>query len=159
MSKALKLGTTAFSAILAILGIVFTVLAIPEDIEAAVDNKILPPFESLMANLALIDSYALVAFCALFAIGAGIYALITNFKKNSKVLIGIFGLLALVGIGWVLANGSIPAEGTTMGDKWRELEVTEGISRFAGMASYLSYFFLGIAIFSIIYFEVKNVFK
>lgn len=156
MSKILKIGNGALTAILAVLGIVFTVLAIPSDFKR---GDIFPDFNSRMADFAISDSYILIGLCTLVAIGAGIYMLATNIKKYYIVPVSIIVLLAIVGVCWAISSGSLPAESTQMGKKWLQLGVTEGISKFAGMAGYLSYFFIGISVAAIIFFEVRNLFK
>jgi len=156
MSKILKIGNGALTAILAVLGIVFTVLAIPASFER---GDIFPDFNSKMADFAISDSYILIGLCTLVAIGAFLVMLFTNFKKNYMVLVWIIVLLVIVGICWSIASGSLPAESTQMGKKWLKLGVTEGTSKFAGMAGFLSYFFIGTSIAAIIFFEVRNLFK
>ncbi len=156
MSKVLKIGNGALTAILAVLGIVFTVLAIPANFER---GDLFPDFNSKMADFAISDSYILIGLCTLVAIGAFLVMLITNFKKNYMVLVWIGVLLAICGICWSVASGSLPEESTRMGKKWLELNVTEGESKFAGMAGFLSYFFIGISVVAIIFFEVRNLFK
>jgi len=146
MSKILKIGNSALAALLAVLGIIFTIIAIGDP-------------NSFLGGLAFRVAYVLIALCTIVAVGAFIILLVTNFKKYYMVLVWIALMAIIVGVCWAAASGSLPAESTQMGKKWLQLGVTEGMSKFAGMAGFISYFFAGAAIFAIIFFEVRNLFK
>jgi len=103
MSKILKIGNSALAALLAVLGIIFTIIAIGDP-------------NSFLGGLAFRVAYVLIALCTIVAVGAFIILLVTNFKKYYMVLVWI----ALMAI---------------------------------------TYFFAGAAIFAIIFFEVRNLFK
>lgn len=141
MSKRLKTGITALSAILAIAGIIFTLLAVRDHL-------------SINTDIALIISYILAGLCALGAVGAGILAVATDFKKNIKVIYSIIGVAVVFLIGYILASDVVLPSWSNVG-----FEVDEGVSKFSGMGVITSYIFAGLAVFTIIFFEIKNAFK
>ena len=141
MSKGLKTGITALSAILAVAGIIFTLLAVRDHL-------------SINTDIALIISYVLAGLCALGAVGAGILAVFTNLKKNMKVIYSILAVAAVFLVGYIMASDVVLPSWSNVG-----FDVDEGVSRSSGMGIIASYVFAGIAVGSIIFFEIKNVFK
>ena len=153
MSNKLKTGVTGLAALLGILGIIFTLMAV-RDHGVAVEQfgKDVKDYDSWSTNFALTISYILMGLCALMAIGAGVYSTATNFGNNKKVLYALVGVAVIFIIGYVLASGTIDP-------KWAGMEINENISKLSGMGVIASYVFAGLAVFSIAFFEIKNAFK
>ena len=139
MSNKLKTGVTGLAALLGLLGIIFTLMAVRDH-------------ESSYTDMALGVSYVLMGLCALIAIGAGLYSAATNLGKNKKVLYAVVGVALIFVLGYVMASGTIEP-------KWAGMEINENISKLSGMGVIASYVFAGLAVFAIAFFEIKNAFK
>ena len=145
MTKIIKIGANASAILLGLLGVIFTILAV------------FPPYS--YSGSAIVIAYIQIGICALIAIGAGIIALATNFKRNVKVLVGIIAMVIIVGIAWGMANDYVPSLDTDIGQKWDKNGINAFWSKFSGMGAYLSIIFPVAAVLAIVVFEIRNIFK
>ncbi len=98
-------------------------------------------------DVALYIGYVLVILCTVFAIVLPLISAFSNPKGLLKPVVGFVGLIAIVSIGYVLADG------TAMGD------ASSNISKWVGGVIVAMYLLIGAAIVGIIYSEVSKVFK
>lgn len=145
MTKGFRIGLDALVALLAVLGIILTIMAVKDyDLDpstGALDTVI---------NLFLI----MIGICALVAIGFGAKALFSDFKNNKKALYGIAGVIVLALLGYLLASDFVKPEWLT-----KDTPITDVVSKRSGAGLITSYLLAGVAVLLIIGLEIKNALK
>jgi hypothetical protein len=79
--------------------------------------------------------------------------IVMNPKNAIKIVIVLVGLLALAGLSYVFASGSIE------GAVYEKFEVTASSSRMVGGALILTYVLAGLAVLAIVYSSISKMFK
>lgn len=145
MNKTVVTIAKIVSAVIILLAILFLVLVIIHGKEGLIDNIILDYYTYL--------SYAALAIAGFLAIIFPIFFIVQNPKNALKIIIG---LVVLVGIGFIcysIANNSF-----NLVDLER-LETTAEISKRVGAALFFTYIVGGLAILSVLFSSIYNLFK
>lgn len=93
----------------------------------------------------VILSYIAIGIAGVAAILFGIFGLAMNFKQKMPFIIGIVVLGIVCLVAWMIAGSE-----TAPYDHIKTMEVTEGVSKYAGTVMNFFYLLLGIAIVAVV---------
>ncbi len=106
-----------------------------------------------MTNTVLYWAYILLAITVLLLIGFPIFFFIKNPHKGLTVLFVLVGFIILFGISYLFASDATNAV------IYEKQSITPGVSRFIGAGLIMVYILTGIAVLSLIYTGIVNIFK
>jgi hypothetical protein len=112
-----------------------------------------PMREPVVTETLLTWSYILVGLAALAALIFPLIRMVLNPKNTKKTLIGIVGIAIIVFIAWQFSSGEVLPLATENPDN------VPAVLKFAGTQLGTMYILLILAIFSIFYTEIRNLFR
>ena len=108
--------------------------------------------ETAIVNTSLILGYILLGACILVTLASPVWYIIKHPEKAKDTLIGIGFIVAVALIGYLISGNEV----TALHEKFN---VDAGMSKFIGGALISMYIFGLIAIVTILYSEVRGLFK
>ncbi|MFT6850178.1 MAG: hypothetical protein ACJATA_000987 [Sphingobacteriales bacterium] len=108
--------------------------------------------ETAIVNIGLILGYILLGACILVTLASPVWYIIKHPEKAKDTLIGVGFILGVVLLGYLISGSEVSA-------LYGKFNVDAGLSKFIGGALISMYIFGFIAIVTILYSEVRGLFK